>query len=79
MSIVFRFSGWADGLVCESAGQMQQHVQEAEVQLAADALFWEEVRTCELPAVKLQVLAVITNLIALAGEPACGAQDGAIS
>lgn len=50
---------------------MQQHVQEAEVQLAADALFAEEVRTCELLAVKLQVLAVITNLVALAGEPAC--------
>lgn len=50
---------------------MQQRVQEAEVQLAADALFAEEVRTCELLAVKLQVLAVITNLVALAGEPAC--------
>ena len=51
-----------------AAGQIQQHIQEADVQLAAEALSADEVRTCELPAVKLQVLAVITNLVHLAGE-----------
>ncbi len=51
------------------AGQLQQRMQESEVQLAAAALSSDEVRGCELPAVKHQLLAVITNLIPLSGMP----------
>lgn len=49
------------------AGQGHQHILAEEVSLAASALSSEEVRGSDLPAVKMQLLAIITNLISLAG------------
>ena len=56
-----------DRYIWRFAGQGHQHILVEEVSLAASALSSEEVRGCDLPAVRTQSLAVITNLISLAG------------
>ena len=47
---------------------MHRQIPAEEIGLAASALSTDDVRGCDLPAVKAQLLAVITNLVSLSGK-----------
>jgi len=66
-----------------AAGAAGQAVGEADAALVAAAVSSEEALACDHPAMQAQALAVVSNLVSLAGarapRPAPGRQRGAVA